>query len=420
MNNSLFEKDLWREIFHSLKANGFRTVVTAFGVFWGVFILVLLLSASSGFQTGVLNKFEGTSTNSIFVWIQKTSIPYKGLPKNRTYRFKIQDAEAIKNHIKGIKVVSPQNSITTTTSHYLKNGEFKIEGDFPEILLQKSLKSTQGRFINQLDINSSKKVAVIGWAVVDELFKKNEQVVGSYINIKGIAFKVIGVYKDTSMRGRSDIEQQKAIHIPFTTFSKTFNKGNKVSNFYITAEDNFPITDLKEDVLALLRKRHKIHPEDDRAIGHFDLNSFFVKFNMMFTALKGVSYFVGILILMSGIIGISNIMLIVIKERTKEIGIKRAIGATPGIIKKQILLESVVLTLISGMCGVIFSAFILYIANKQIDAIDPMDRMISNAVINIPTVIIIILILVVFGLFAGVIPAKKAVKMKPIDAIRTE
>ena len=418
--NSLFQKDLWSEIIHSLKANGFRTIVTAFGVFWGVFILVLLLSASSGFQTGVLNKFKGTATNSIFVWTQKTSMPYKGLPQNRMFRFKIQDAEAIKNHIKGIKVVSPQNNASANVSHYLKNGEFKIEGDFPEILLQKSLKSIEGRFINQLDIDHDKKIAVIGWALVDELFKKGEEVIGSYITIKDIAFKVVGIYKDTSMRGKNDIEQQKAIHIPFTTFSKIFNRSNKVGSFYITAQDNIAITDLKEDILTLLRKRHKINPKDRRAIGDFDLNSFFVKFKGMFIALKGVSYFVGFLILLSGIIGISNIMLIVIKERTKEIGIKRALGATPSLIKKQILLESVVLTILSGMCGIIFSALVLYIANKQIDAIDPMDRMISNAVIGIPTVIIIIIILVIFGLLAGIIPAQKAVKMKPIDAIRTE
>lgn len=418
--SSLFQKDLWLEILHSLKANGFRTLITAFGVFWGVFILVLLLSASSGFQTGVLQKFKGTATNSAFFWVQKTSREYKGLPKNRRFQFKIQDAEAIKNHIKGIKVVSPQNSITSLTSHYLKNGEFKIEGDFPEILLQKSLKSVKGRFINQLDIDESKKVAVIGWAVAEELFKHNEQVVGSYITIKDIAFKVVGVYKDTSMRGKNDIEEQNHIHIPFSTFSKTFNKADKVTNFYITAQDEVPITDLKDQIITLLKKRHKIHPKDNRAIGNFDLNSFFVKFNTMFLVLKAVSYFVGFLILISGIIGISNIMIIVIKERTQEIGIRRALGATPAIIKKQILLESVVLTLVSGMCGVIFSAFMLFLANQKIDTIDPTERMIANAVIDIPTVIIILLTLVIFGFIAGIIPANKAVKMKPIDAIRTD
>lgn len=418
--NSFFNKDLWIEIIASLKANKLRTIVTAFGVFWGMFIMVLLLSFSSGFETGLKYKLKGVATNSIFVWAQRTSMEFEGMSKNRRYNFTLEDAKSLKEQVKGLKVVSPQNSFNTLIKHNLKDGSFKVEGNAPEILTQTALKLTQGRFINQNDIDQKRKIAVIGWALVDELYKKSEKIIGSFIQIKGVNFKVVGVYKDISMRGQKNIRMQQSIHIPFNTFSQVFNYGNKVNYFFITAEDDQPASEIKEKIISVLKKVHKIHPKDKRAIGNFDLSSFFEKFEMLFLTLKGVSFFVGMMILISGVIGISNIMLIVIKERTKEIGIKRALGATPYVIKKQIIIESIFLTFISGMGGVCLSVLILFFVNLFIDGTDPLEAQILNPIINVPTLLILFTILLFFGLLAGLIPAQKAVKMKPINAIRTE
>ncbi len=425
--NSMFNKDLWKEILESITSNGFRTIITAFGVFWGIFILILLLSASQGFQNGVNKKFEGISTNSIFVWAQGVSKEYKGLPKNRKYSFKLEDAEAIKRNIKGLDIVSPRNRLggwgaSNVIVHKLNTGSFSVEADFPEILLQKSLKIEQGRFINQKDIDDKRKIAIIGWAIVEELYDKEDRdkVIGSNIKIQGVNFKVVGVYKDESMRGKKSIDAQKNIHIPFTTFSQVFNKADRVRYFFITANKNQSISEIKEDIFALLRKRHKIHPKDDRAIGHSDLNKFFSKFSMLFLTLKIVSYFVGILILASGIIGVSNIMLIVIKERTKEIGVRRALGATPGNIRKQILLESLFLTIVSGMAGVAFAAFVSFLVNYFLDNQTGEEGLLVNPSVDILTIAIALVILIICGLLAGLIPAQTALKIKPIEALRTE
>ncbi|WP_010178712.1 ABC transporter permease [Aquimarina agarilytica] len=425
--NSLFNKDLWKEILQSITSNGFRTIITSFGVFWGVFILILLLCASNGLKNGIENSFSGISTNSIFIWAQGVSMEYKGLPKNREYNFKMQDAQAIRNNIKGLKTVSPRNQlggwgVSNTITHNLNEGSFTVMADFPEILEQKSLIMEQGRFINYNDIEHNKKNVVIGWAIIDELYEKGEEVIGSYIKIQGVSFKVVGVYKDISMQGKRQIEEQKYIHVPFSTFTQVFNEGDKVRFFHITANDNQSISEIKESIFSLLRKRHSIHPKDDRAIGNFDLNKFFTKFGMLFLTLKIVSYFVGILILFSGIIGISNIMLIVIKERTNEIGVRRALGATPGNIRKQILLESLFLTIISGMTGVSLAALISYLINLQLDSQDPAtsESLLYNPSVDLVTIITVLIILVISGLIAGFIPAQTAIKIKPIEALRTE
>lgn len=423
--NKFFNRDLWKEIFESISSNGFRTIITAFGVFWGIFILVILLSASKGFQNGVYRQFEGTATNSVFIWAQTITKSYKGKPKNRRYRFKLKDAETLRKNVKGLKTVSPRNRLggwgaSSIITHDLNTASFTVEADFPEILSQCALKIREGRFINQSDIDLKRKVAVLGWATTDELYQNEEAVIGSYIKIQGISFKVIGLYEDVSMQGKQNIDSQKNIHVPFSTFSQVFNKGDEVGFFFITGEDEVSVTDKKDEILAIIRKSHDIHPDDDRAVGAWDLNDQFTKFNMLFTALKLVSYFVGILILGSGVIGISNIMLIVIKERTKEIGVRRALGATPASIRKQVLYESLFLTVISGMAGVAFAAFITFFLNLYLDNIPNNDSLIWNPSIDLSTVAIALAILTVCGLLAGLIPAQTAIKIKPIEALRTD
>ncbi|MFC5047264.1 ABC transporter permease [Aquimarina hainanensis] len=421
----MFNRDRWNEILEALTANWFRTILTAFGVFWGIFILVILLAAGKGLENGVKQGFGDIATNTMFMWTQVVSKPYKGLPKGRRYNFKIGDVVSIKDQVPGLLYVSPRNQLggfggTNNVVRGLNTGAFNVYGDYPEIIKQDPITITSGRFINYGDIENNRKVAVIGHGVEKELFKPGEVSVGDYIKIQGVNFMVIGTYKKKSGDGDGE-EGQKEIYVPFTSFSQAFNYGDRVGWMAITATDQNSITNLKKDIIDVVKVNHTIHPDDDRAVGNFDLYEEFSKINGLFVALRGVAYFVGILVLLSGIIGISNIMLIVVKERTKEIGIRRAIGASPWAIRGQILLESMFLTIISGMLGIAVSTGVILIINKVLDGMPTNDdTMFANPSVDLTVVFVALLILITSGLLAGLIPAQVAIKTKPIDALRTE
>ncbi|MDX1315101.1 MAG: ABC transporter permease [Eudoraea sp.] len=418
----MFNRDRWSEILEVLTTNWFRTVLTAFGVFWGILILIILLAAGKGLENGVKADFGDTATNSLYMWTRRTTRAHEGLPKDRRFSFKLEDVEAIKENVPDLRYVSPRNQLggyrgSNNVVRGLKTGAYNVYGDYPEIIKQEPMKITSGRFINMNDINDNRKVAVIGDGVRKELYDLGEEVLGTYIKIQGVNFMVIGTYiKNTNDQSE---EGAKQIFIPFTAFSQAFNTSNRVGWMAITAEDQTPISDLKMDIIGLMKKRHKVHPEDTRAIGYSDVYEQFSRVDRLFSALQLVAYFVGTLVLLSGIIGVSNIMLIVVKERTKEIGIRRALGEGPWSIKKQILLESIFLTIMSGMLGIVIGALIIYGINALLDSSGPVD-MFMNPSVNLGVVTIALSILVIAGLLAGYIPAQSAIKVKPIDALRTE
>jgi len=417
----MFNKDRWKEIIEVLTTNWFRTVLTAFGVFWGILILIILLAAGKGLENGIKSDFGDSATNTMFLWTRNTTKPYKGLPKGRRYHYKIQDVAAIRENIPNLRFISPRNQLggfrgANNVVRGINSGAYNVYGDYPEIIEQDPMAITLGRFINYSDINEKRKVAVIGEGVKIGLYDKGEKIIGSYIKIQGVNFMVVGVYKKENSNGE---EGEKEIFVPFTSFSQAFNRGNNVGWMAITANDGTSITSLKEDIISLLKKNRKIHPKDKRAVGNFDLYERYNRVESLFGALKFIAYFVGVMVLLSGIIGVSNIMLIVVKERTKEIGIRRALGEDPWSIKFQILLESLFLTMISGMVGVIFGALFIYGINALLEANGPVD-MFLNPSISIGVVIIALVILIVSGLLAGFIPANSAIKVKPIDALRAE
>lgn len=421
----MFSRDKWSEILESLSANWFRTLLTAFGVLWGIFILVILLAAGNGLENGVKQGFGGLATNSMFMWTQTTSQAYKGLPKGRRYSFETGDVPAIKQNVPGLRFVSPRNQLggfggNNNVVRGLKSGAFNVYGDYPEIIQQQPMDITSGRFLNYNDLNDKRKVAVIGETVKTSLFDKEEDYLGTYIKINGVNFQIIGTYRKKGRSGGNPEEAQKEIFVPFTSFSQAFNKGDQVGWMAITADDNHSITKLKSQVFDVIQDRHSIAPSDDRAIGNFDLFEEFNKVNGLFTALNFVAYFVGILVLLSGVIGISNIMLIVVKERTKEIGIRRALGATPGEIRGQVLLESVFLTIISGMAGIAMATGVIMLVNSLLSGVNSPDMMFINPSVNLGVIVIALLILTVSGLLAGLIPAQNAIKIKPVDALRAE
>jgi len=419
----MFNKDRWDEILEALNANRVRTLLTAFGVFWGITILVLLLALTNGLRNGVTADFGDFATNSMFMWTRSTSKPYKGLPKSRRFRYKTDDVVALREAFPELKYISPRNQLggfrgANNVIRGTKTGAFEIYGDYPEFIKQKPMDIIQGRFLSYSDIDVKRKICVIGPDVVAGLYDKEEEVIGSYIKINGVNFKVVGTFKMSNSQGDSE-EEANTIFIPFTTFSQAFNFGDRVSWFALTAKNNIPITSVKERIFTLMRTRHTVHPKDERAIGHFDLSEQFGRINGLFNILSIVGYFVGILVLTSGVIGINNIMLIVVKERTKEIGVRRALGATPWTIKSQILQESLILTILSGMVGVAFAASVIWGMNSILDSVGPVENF-ANPSVSMTVVIIALTILVLAGLLAGLIPANRATKMKPVDALRIE
>ncbi|NHF58350.1 ABC transporter permease [Flavobacteriaceae bacterium TP-CH-4] len=418
----MFNRDRWSEILQVLTTNWFRTVLTAFGVFWGIFILIILLAAGKGLENGIRADFGDIATNTMFMWTQSVTKAYKGLPKERTFNFKVDDVDAIWRNIPDLRFVSPRNQSggfrgASNVVRGLKTGAFSIYGDYPEIIKQQPMDITSGRFINHADIQQKRKVAVIGTDVRKSLYENDEEVLGSYIKINGVNFMIIGTYHKGNADG--DSNAQKEIYTPFTTFSQVFNRADNVGWMAITAVDGTPITQIKERIFSLLKERHTIHPEDLRAIGHFDLFEQFSRVVRLFGALEFIAYFVGVLVLLSGIIGVSNIMLIVVKERTKEIGIRRALGEGPWSIKKQVLMESIFLTIISGMAGIVLGALSIYGINYILEMNGPVD-MFVNPNVNLGVVVVALIILIISGLLAGFIPANSAIRVRPIEALRAE
>lgn len=418
----MFNRDRWREILEVLTSNVWRTIFTAFGVCWGIFILIVLLAAGKGLENGIKQDFGDIATNTMFMWTRATTKPYEGLPKGRSFEFKISDVQAIQDNVPNMRYISPRNQLggfrgTNNVVRGIRAGAYNVYGDYPEIINQDPMTVTSGRFLNFNDIQDKRKVAIIGQGVKNDLYDKDEEVLGTYIKIQGVNFMVIGTYKKNDSGGGE--EGQKEIFVPFTAFSQAFNRGENVGWMAITAKDGSSISQLKDKIIKVMKERHKVHPEDTRAIGYFDLYEQYNRVESLFGALKGVAYIVGIMVLLSGIIGVSNIMLIVVKERTKEIGIRRALGEQPWSIKKQILMESIFLTIISGMVGIIFGSLVIYGINSLLDSVGPVD-MFMNPSVSVGVVSGALLILMISGLLAGFIPAQSAIRVRPIEALRTE
>lgn len=419
----MLNKDRWKEILEVLTKNWFRTLLTAFGVFWGILILIILLAAGRGLENGIRADFGDIATNTMFMWTRETTKAYKGLPKDRRYNFKLSDVESIREQVPGLRFISPRNQLggfrgTNNVIRGIKTGAFNVYGDYPEIINQDPMTITSGRFLNQLDIKEKRKIAVIGEGVRNSLYDVDENPLGTYIKIQGVNFMVVGTYKKRTTDGDGE-EVQKEIYVPFTSFSQAFNRADNVGWMAITANDGMSITRLKDRIVNVVKENHKIHPDDLRAVGYFDLYQEFNRVETLFGAMRVIAYFVGILVLLSGIIGVSNIMLIVVKERTKEIGIRRALGEHPWSIRKQILMESIFLTIMSGMAGIVLGALFIYGINAIIEITGPVD-MFMNPSVSLGVVSGALMILMTSGLLAGFIPAQSAIRVRPVDALRNE
>ncbi len=416
----MFDKDNWQEIFATIRKNRLRTFLTCLGVGWGIFMLVIMLGAGNGLKNGIMQDFNGTATNSFYMWTQKTSKAYKGMKPGRNFYFNNADVAAL-SRLKELAVVSPQNQLNghdqgSNVIRGLKTGNFQVGGVYPNISDIQYVNVTGGRFLNDNDIKDKRKVCVIGSRVKEVLFNKGEDAVGNYIRINGVYFKVVGCTTPTGNGDRAR-EEAERVMIPFTTFQNAFNYGDIVGWFAIAAHNNIPAEEAEKIAIAFVKERHKVAPEDQLAIGHWNMGLQYKKMNGLFTGITVLVLIVGSGTLIAGVIGISNIMLIVVKERTREIGVKRALGATPGIVIGQIMLESIFLTTIAGYLGLLSGLLLLEAINS---ALGDAAGMFKNPTIDLGQTLWALTVLIVSGAFAGLIPASRAVSVDPVEALRAE
>ena len=409
----LFDSDIWQEIYGGIRKNKLRTAITIIGVLWGIFLLVSLLGAARGLENNFKNLFGDFATNSVFIWAQKTEIPFKGFQKGRRVRLTYEDTEILKNEYPQIKFLAPRSQTGATITRGFKSGQFNISGDYPVLDKVQKKELIFGRFLNENDIRLKAKVCVIEEETYKQLFEKDEIPIGEWVIINSTSYKIIGVYQ----AGNINIDGEAA-YIPFTTFQQVYNRANKIDWMMITAADGYDIKQLEFDLKLTLKNLHKVDPEDNRAFGSFNMAAEIGKVTGFLTGMQFLTWFVGIATLIAGVFAIGNILLITVKERTKEIGIRRAIGATPTSIKQQVVLESVFLTTIAGMLGIIFGGLVLFLMDTLWGS-GP-EPTLLNPTVNIGTILVAFLILTFLGTLIGLIPAYMATVVKPIDALRDE
>lgn len=418
----IFQRDTWQEIFGSIRKNKLRTVITVVGVLWGIFIYITLSGAAKGLDNGFEKQFENVAMNSLFAWAQQTSIPYAGFKTGRQLQLKLDDARTLQDRIPEIEFIAPRNAKgvfggpPAQVIKGQKSGDYNIYGDFPVFTKIATKKIYDGgRFINNEDIDYQRKVCVIGERTKKELFEKEEDAIGAYIRIDGIYFQVVGIHKFVPGGG---FESDSDIFIPFTTYKALYNTGQDVDWFSIAAFADADVLKVEKDVKSTLKKIHNVSPDDERAFGSFNLGEIFNRIQGFAKGMTFLSLIVGIATILAGVIGIGNVLLISVKERTKELGVRRALGATPSEVRGQIILESVFLTLVSGILGITLGGLVLYVIDMAFS--DKGDFPYTNPTVPIPLIFGAVLIMIGLGTLIGLIPAQRAVSIKPIDALREE
>ena len=416
----MFDRDKWAEVFQVLGKNPFRTAATAFGVMWGIMMLIVMMGSGNGLQNGVEANFNRV-TNSMFLWSRSTTMPYKGFKRGRTIDLDMSDVEYLKSNVPDIDIISPRTQLGgyrggNNVNRGVKTGAYTVFGDTPEYIKIEPRPITKGRFLNWGDLENVRKVCVIGERVYAELFEKGEDPIGEYVEISGVNFQVVGIYKSTFTGERAE-EDTKAIFLPITTFQRAFNWGTTVGWLSISTKGDKLVQVMGDDIVEKLKVLHKVNPLDERAFGYFNMQEKFNQMTGIFIGIRALSWFVGILTLFAGIIGVSNIMLVIIKERTNEIGVRKALGATPWNIISQILLESLFLTAIAGFLGVILGVWLLEGVNFLLEGSAGVFR---NPGVNFTVLFSALTVLIVCGGLAGLLPAIRAVRIKPVEALRTE
>jgi putative ABC transport system permease protein len=420
----LIDTEKWQEIFLTLNQHKLRTALTAFGVFWGIFMLTVLLGAGKALENGVVEDFKEIP-NSAWIWSQgPTQLAYQGLPIGRQIRLKADDVEAIKNNVASVGKIYAQNSVgiwggsPAYTVYKKNNGSFSIQGTHAGMGSIHQQKIIEGRYINEIDDSKRRKVAIIGTRVKEVLFEPGQNPVGADITLSGISFQVVGVYKSSSTNPNSGEEEK--IYIPNDTLRYAFNQVDWVGSFVVIPKPGVHAAVAEADVKKYLFERNKVDPKDVGVLGSFNLQSEFDKIYGLFTGINVFSWVVAIGTIMAGAIGVGNIMLIVVKERTREIGLRKALGATPASIIGMIVQESVFITAVAGYFGLVVGVLLLEGINKMMEASGGSAGMFRNPEVDFNTAISAVVVLVISGLLASLMPAAKAASVNPIVALQDE
>lgn len=415
----MIDIDKWQEIGNSISKQKLRTALTAFGVFWGIFMLVLLLGFGSGFGNRVDRDFGAAKNVVVLFSSNPTQIPYQGLSKGRRIHLTQDDIDAIKQNVNNLEVIDGRNMLGNKIVNYKKeNASFRIMGTHPKWEGIEFIKVTQGRYINGLDEQQWRKVAVISERTKELLFKNGEEPLGQAINISGVYFVVVGIYKSTQIG--SDEQDGGAIYLPNETLRRAFNAMDGFSNIIFTPQPGISAFDVERDVKKVIFERNKIHPDDTGVLGGFNMELYYQQNKTLVTGIIGFSWMVAIGTIIAGVIGVGNIMLVIVKERTREIGLRKAMGATPFNISFMILQESMLITVVAGYMGLAAGVFLLEGLTTLFIAVGAGDNIFAAPYIDIGTALIALAVLVFCGVAAAVLPAMKAASVNPITALQDE
>lgn len=411
----MFDRDKWQEIFHTISKNKLRTFLTGFSVAWGIFMLIVLLGAGTGLQNGVKDQFKDTATNSLWVFSGQTSIAHEGLQPGRRIQFTNADFDWIDNQLVGAEETSGRYYLGSSEVVYgSEMGNFQIRTVHPEHQYIEKTITVEGRFLNEIDQEQKRKVASIGTLVRDAIFPNGEDPIGKYIQINGVPFKVVGIFEDEGGENEKEV-----LYLPISTAQMVFNGINVVDMYMFNIPEGSSVEFSKEMENKVIQKMAEVHnfsPEDRRAIRFWNNVEDFLQFQNLFNGIKGFIWLIGIMTIIAGIVGISNIMMIVVKERTKEIGIRKALGATPLSIISLIIMESVLITSVSGYIGMVLGVGLV----ELVSSVMPPSEFFINPEIDFQVAITATVILIVAGTLAGLIPARKAAAIRPIEALRDE
>lgn len=410
----MFDLDKWQEIFETIRKNKTRTFLTGFSVAWGIFMLILLLGSGNGLENGVKKQFNDVAPNSLWLNPGQTEMAYKGYKPGRSIRFTNIDYDLIRNTIPGIDHITGRfylwgNNVVSYKNEY---GNFEIRACHPDHMYLEKTIMVAGRYLNQADLKEYRKVAIIGVQVRKMLFK-DKNPLGEYIKINNIPFKIIGVYDDAG-----DRDQTRSVFMPVSTCQKVFNGENRLDRIMFTV-GNATLEQAKvieDNVRKLLAQQHQFDVKDKKAIFVWNNVEEFRKFLALFAAIRVFIWIIGIGTIIAGIVGVSNIMLVVVRERTREIGIRKALGASPGSITGLILQESVLITGFFGYIGLVLGVVLLEVLSRNLPKVD----FFYNPEVNLQVAVGATLLLIVTGMLAGFIPAKRAASIKPVEALKEE
>ena len=421
----MFDLDNWQEIWHTITRNRTRSFLTGFGVFWGLFMLIILMGIGSGFRSGIGSSFNGFSVNSCYFYTSRTSEAYMGYRKGRTWAMNSRDIELLRQNARSVAYISPMLSGPRSENNTVrgqKSGTYSLQGALPDFFMINQMKILHGRQINSVDVDNNRKVCVIGNEVYATLFEADENPLGAYIRLNGIYFQVVGVVQTRTEAITIGSPVRQTVYLPFTTLQQTFSRGDRFWNLICTAKPGYPAAVVEQEVKSIVKAAHDISPTDETAMGSWNMEEQFKQYEGLFTGVDMLVLFVGLGALLSGMIGISNIMLVTVRERTREIGVRRALGAKPSVIIRQIMSESIVLTGIAGLLGFILATGILIVVSQAMSAGPDSGEMqvFGPPLISFNLALGAMAILIVSGALAGLMPAMKALQIKAIDAIRDE